>query len=263
MSADDRPLLLTGAAGRLGRVLAAGLAAHGWRLRLTDIAAFPDPLPPGACFTRADLAEAASVAGLAQGCRAILHFGGVSTEAAYAALAGPNFAGLHAIYEAARAADRARVVFASSNHAFGFHARSERLDSDAAYRPDSLYGLSKAFGELAGRYYWDRHGIETVSIRIGTCRDRPHDERSLATWLSYRDLIALVERAVEAPQVGVAVVWGASANARGWWRGDDRARIGWTPADSADGYAASVAPEPPDGIAARHQGGSMCTRERR
>ena len=235
-----KPVLLTGASGALGRVLARGLAARGWTLRLTDRAAFPDAVPAGATFTQADLEDGVTILRLAEGCGAILHFGGIATDKPFEEVLGPNLRGLHHIYEAARR-EHARVVFASSNHAVGFHERATVLDADAMFRPDSFYGLSKAYGELMGRLYWDKHGIENVNVRIGSCFPEPRNARMLATWFTYADLVRLMERAVLAPAVGHAVVWGASANAAmTWWRHDHRGRLGWAPQDSADPYAAKV-----------------------
>jgi uronate dehydrogenase len=130
-----KPVLLTGASGNLGRVLARNLGAAGWTLVLTDITPFPDALPPGARFTRADLGDGMAILRLAEGCGMILHFGGMSTEASFEAVLGPNLRGLHHIYEAARR-ERARVLFASSNHSIGFHERSEKLDADCQFLPD-------------------------------------------------------------------------------------------------------------------------------
>ena len=76
----DKPILLTGASGGLGRMLARGLAGLGYRLRLTDIAAFPDVVPEGAVFEPADLEDGVAIARLAEGVSHILHFGGVSTN---------------------------------------------------------------------------------------------------------------------------------------------------------------------------------------
>ncbi len=252
------PILLTGASGALGRVLARHLAGAGWTLRLTDIAPFPDPAPERAAFTQADLAEAATMARLAAGCGTILHFGGVSVERPFHEVLGPNITGLYNIYEAARLAG-ARVVFASSNHTIGFHPRSERLDADCALRPDGYYGLSKAYGELMGGLYWDKHGVESVDIRIGSCLPAPKDARMLSTYLSYDDLGRLVARCALAGAVGRAVVWGASANARGFWGADDRERLGWSPQDSADGFAPALqGAVTDDPVVERHQGGAYC-----
>ena len=233
---DPKPILLTGASGNLGRAMAPVLAKHGWSLRLTDIAPFPDALPQGATFTRLDLNEGVPLLRLAEGCGTILHFGGVSTDQPFEAVMGPNLKGLYYIYEAARR-EKARVVFASSNHSVGFHDRTASLDADCDFRPDSFYGLSKAYGELMGRLYWDKHGVENVNIRIGSSFPEPVDARMLASWLSYADLIRLMERCVLADKVGHSVIWGTSKNTRmTWWARDHRDRLGWAPQDSADGF---------------------------
>jgi uronate dehydrogenase len=146
----EKPVLLTGASGALGRQLAARLSALGWTLRLTDIAPFPDAVPKGCTFTRADLSDGVAILRLAEGCGMILHFGGCSVERPFEEVIGPNIRGLFHIYEAARR-EGARVLFASSNHAIGFHERAEPLDADCQLLPDGYYGLSKAYGELMGR----------------------------------------------------------------------------------------------------------------
>lgn len=262
--ADDRanapakPILLTGASGALGRQLARALGERGWKLRLTDIAPFPDPTPAGASFTALDLNDGVGLLRVAEGCQAILHFGGISTEHPFEIVLGPNLRGLYHVYEAARR-ERARVIFASSNHSIGFHERTETISADCAFLPDGYYGLSKAYGELMGRLYWQKHGVESVFVRIGSCFPEPRDDRMLATWLSYADLARLMVRAVLAPATECAVIWGASKNSRmTWWRDDDRARIGWAPEDSADPYDPQLAGKTSgDPVAERYQGGTF------
>ena len=232
----NKTVLLTGASGALGRQLARQLGEAGITLRLTDIKPFPDALPARATFTAADLNDGVAILRLAEGCGTILHFGGVSVERPFEEVLGPNIRGLYHIYEAARR-EGARVLFASSNHAVGFHERTEQLDSDCAYRPDSYYGLSKVYGEMMGRLYWDKHGVESVSVRIGSSFPEPVDARMLATWLSYADLARLALRVIQTERTGCIVVWGASKNARmTWWGHDDRDVLGWQPQDSADSY---------------------------
>lgn len=255
MSAPSRPVLLTGASGALGRQLVRHLGAAGWTLRLTDRAPFPDALPPDARFEPADLEDQAAIRRLAEGCGTILHFGGVSTDQAFELVLGANIRGAYHVYEAARE-NSARVVFASSNHSIGFWERDQVLDADCAHRPDSFYGLSKCYTELMGRLYWDKHGVENVNIRIGSCFPEPVDARMLATWLSYDDLARLIAAATLAPRTGHCVIWGASRNARmTWWRDDHRARIGWTPQDSADRWAGPLGDKHGDPVAERYQGG--------
>jgi uronate dehydrogenase len=264
MSDDSRrptkPVLLTGASGALGRILARKLGQAGWTLRLTDIAPFPDPLPPGAAFRRADLEDGVSLLGQAEGCGAILHFGGVSVEKPFEEVIGANIRGLFHVYEAARR-ERARVVFASSNHSIGFHERPRgneaKLDADCLFRPDGYYGLSKAYGELMGRLYWDKHGVENVNLRIGSCFPEPVDARMLSTWLSYGDLVRLARAAVSAPRTGHCVIWACSNNPATYWGADHRERIGWQPQDSAEAHRSQAEGKlSGDPVVERYQGGS-------
>ena len=208
-----KPVLLTGASGMLGRQIAAHLAGLGWNLVLSDITPFPDPLPANAKFVRCDLNAGVDVLRMAEGCGTILHFGGVSVERPFTEVLGPNISGLYHIYEAARR-EGARVLFASSNHAIGFHERSEKLDDDCQLMPDGYYGLSKAYGELMGRMYWFKHGVENVNVRIGSSLPEPIDARMLSTYLSFADIARLCERATLAEHTGSCVIWGASNNAR-------------------------------------------------
>ncbi len=257
--APTKPVLLTGASGALGRMLTKSLSALGWTLRLTDIAPFPDPVPAGAAFTKADLNDGPTILRLAEGCGAIIHLGGVSVERPFEEVLGPNIRGLFHIYEAARR-EKARVIFASSNHSIGFHERTETIGADTQFLPDGFYGLSKAYGELMGRLYWFKHGVESVFLRIGSCHPEPIDARALASWLSYADLSRLMVRCVETPTVGCCVIWGASNNkAMTWWRDDAREALGWTPRDSADPYAGQLAGRVTDNpVVERYMGGAFC-----
>ena len=257
-----KPVLLTGASGALGRVLVKSLGALGWRLVLTDIAPFPDTLPEGAAFVRADLADGVTMLRLAEGCGAIIHMGGVSVERPFEEVIGPNIRGLYHIYEAARR-EKARVIFASSNHSVGFHERTESLPAETAFLPDGYYGLSKAYGELMGRMYWFKHGVENVNVRIGSSLPEPIDARMLSTYLSFADIARLCERATLAEKTGSCVIWGASANTRTFWGNDARAAIGWEPLDTGDIYAGQLAGKlSGDPVVEHYQGGAYTAIER-
>lgn len=257
LPSSQKPVLLTGASGLLGRLLAARLGALGWRLQLTDVKDFPDALPPGASFTRLDLEDRAGVCAVAKGCGLILHFGGISTEQSFETILGPNLRGTFHIYEAARR-ERARVVYASSVHVVGLYERTSKLDHDCPLRPDGYYGLSKAYGEMLARMYWEKHEVETVLVRIGSTLPRPTNERFLATWLSHDDFITLIACCRAAAQVGCAIVWGASDNSRSFWQHDARDVIGWTPRDSSDAHlAGALGQVTDDPVAERFQGGGF------
>lgn len=253
-----KPILLTGASGALGRMLARELAAQGQVLRLTDIAPFPDALAENASFEAADLNDGVTIARLAEGVSHILHFGGISIDMPFETVFGPNLRGLYHIYEAARR-EGARVVFASSNHSIGFHLRETKLDANCAFRPDSFYGLSKAYGELMGRLYWDKHGVENINYRIGSCFPQPIDRRMLSTWLSYADLARLVACTLSTRRLGHAVIWACSVNPASYWGEDHRDRIGWQPQDTAEAWREHLDHiTTNDAAVERHQGGSYC-----
>lgn len=261
--AFDR-LLLTGAAGTLGQVLAPTLLGLAQQLRLSDRAAPLATLAPLAgtqalaCERVAcELADAAAVHALLDGVQAVVHLGGVSVEGPFEPILEANLRGMVHLYEAARRQGVRRVVFASSNHVTGCWPRSTTLSLQDRPRPDGQYGLSKLFGEGLASLYWDRYGIETVCLRIGTATPTPPDARALATWLSLPDLARLVTAALTAPEVGCTVAWGMSANTRAFWRDDGTwARLGYQPQDNAEAYADQVQHlQQPEGPMRELQGG--------
>jgi uronate dehydrogenase len=253
-------LILTGASGNLGPVLASKLAGRSHRLLLCDNVDFPDALPHDASFRKIDLTDRDAMLALAPQAGAILHFGAISTEKSFEEILGPNIRGTYHVFEMARRA-KARVIFASSNHTIGFHERGLMLPEDCDLRPDTFYGLSKAYGELLARLYWDKHGVESLSIRIGTCLPRPKEPRHLSTWLSHDDLIRMIEAGLSTPLLGCRVIWGASQNRRSWWKSHD-GDLGDLRKDNAELYADMLSEtESPNAIAQRYQGGVFCARD--
>ena len=233
-------LLITGAAGALGSQMRALLKPHVDSMRLSDIAGMPAAQNHEEVVL-CDLADKRGVDALVAGCDAILHLGGVSVEKSFEEVLGPNISGVFHIYEAARRHGVKRVVFASSNHAIGFHATADTLQTDCALRPDGYYGLSKAYGELMARFYFDRYGIESACLRIGSSFPEPKDHRMLITWLSYRDLAELVRCCLYAPRLGHTVVFGASDNRdQTWWDNSGAAHLGFQPQDNTEPFRAAI-----------------------
>lgn len=252
-----RSIVLTGAAGNLGRIIAPGLSARGYRLVLCDITDYPDALPNNSSFRKIDLTDRDQMLALATEAAAVLHFGGISTELSFEEILGPNIRGTYHVFELARVAGT-RVIFASSNHTVGFHERGDMLAEDCALRPDGLYGLSKAYGELLARLYWDKHGVESLSIRIGTCLAKPQEPRHLSTWLSHEDLMRMIEAGLSSPSLGCRVIWGASQNQRSWWTSHDE-DLGDLRKHDAEMFAHSLSEaESSNPIAQRYQGGVFC-----
>ena len=252
-------LLLTGAAGGLGKVLRERLRPYAEVIRLSDLV----PLTAshdGEEAMRCDLADKAAVDRLVRGCDAIVHLGGVSVERPFEEILEANIKGVFNIYEGARRHGVKRIVFASSNHVVGFHKQGELLATDCPPRPDSYYGLSKAYGEDLSRFYFDRYGIESACLRIGSSFPEPKDRRMLVTWLSYRDLAELVRCCLFAPQLGHTIVYGMSANRDKWWDNTQAAHLGFHPQDSSEPFREKIealAPLASDDPAAIYQGGGF------
>jgi uronate dehydrogenase len=237
-------LLLTGAAGGLGKELRQRLKPHAEILRLSDIAPMDAAQGPAEEVVTCDLADKAGVHDLVEGVDAILHFGGISTEHAFEPILEANIRGTFNLYEAARRHGVRRIVFASSNHVIGFYRQDQRIDASVPQRPDSYYGLSKAFGEDLATFYFDRYGIETVSIRIGSSFPEAQNRRMLATWLSYEDLTDLILRSLTTPDVGHTIVYGASDNRDSWWDNRLAAHLGFQPKDNSEQFRAKVEAQP-------------------
>jgi uronate dehydrogenase len=255
-----RRILLTGAAGNLGRQLRPRLKRYCDQLRLSDRAEL-GAAADGEELVQVDLADKAAVHRLLEGVDAVVHMGGISTEQAWSAIVEANISGMVHLYEAARAHGVRRVVFASSNHVTGFYRQDQVVGPKDPIRPDGLYGLSKAFGEGLAQLYWDRFGIETVSLRIGSSFPAPRDRRMLATWLSYDDAERLVVAALTAPVVGHTILYGASDNPLGWWDNTSARHVGFRPKDSSEVFRAEI--EQRQGAidtsdpATRYQGGAF------
>ena len=226
-------IAITGAAGRVGSILARGLRRD---LRLLDIRPAPD-------CQLLDLRDLVAVEAAFSGVDAVIHLGAIPTEAPFEDILDHNLRGTYNVLEAARRSGVTRVVFASSNHATGMYPRSDRIGPDAPVRPDTYYGVSKAFGEALGRLYAEKWGVSVVCIRIGSCIERPLDQRHLSTWLSPDDAVNLFSAAVDAP-VQFSIVYGISANTRGWRDLASARALGYEPQDDAEAYAGDVTPDP-------------------
>ncbi len=253
-------ILLTGAAGGLGQALRPRLKANCDVLRSADRVAF-GLAGEQEEFVLADLADARAVMDMMQGVDAVVHLGGVSTEAAFEPILQGNILGMYNLYEAARKQGVKRIVFASSNHVTGFYKQSETINASHSPRPDSLYGVSKAFGEDLSRFYFDRYGIETACVRIGSSFPEPKDRRMLATWLSFDDLHRLITACLTTPVLGHSIIFGMSNNAVTWWDNSQANHIGYKPQDSSDVfkdavYARTLAPDVTSPVA-QFQGGGF------
>ena len=229
-------ILLTGAAGQIGSALRARLPGYGWTVRAFDRVDVPGGLV-------GDLGSPADLDRAVDGVDAVVHLAGEPGESPWPQLRDANVDGLLNLFEAARRAGIRRVVWASSNHATGFTPVTADLPANTPARPDTLYGVTKAFGEALARYYVDRYGMQVACLRIGTFADRPADVRALSTWLSPDDCARLVDACLRSPELTFAILWGVSANSRRTWSIAEGAALGYHPRDDAEAYAADL-PDP-------------------
>lgn len=234
-----KKLVLTGAAGRLGTELRAPLAGMAETLVSSDLSDPPDDLAANETWVRADLADLDAMIALLDGADMVVHFGAIADEAPFEVLLGPNFIGAYNIWEAAHRSGLRRVIYASSIHAVGMHDKTNHIGIDAPHRPDTFYGLAKCFAEDLASLYWDKRGIEAVCLRILSCANVTNS-RAVGSWLSYGDLIHLVERAISTPITGFSVIYGVSANDRAPVDNSAAGHLGYRPRDNAEQFAERI-----------------------
>ncbi|WP_299648279.1 NAD(P)-dependent oxidoreductase [uncultured Tateyamaria sp.] len=234
-----KKLVLTGAAGRLGSYLREPLSKMCETLVSTDIADGIDTLLPNESYVQADLADFDAMEALVKGSDMVVHFGAFVDEGPFETLLGPNFIGSYNIWEAARRHGTRRIVYASSIHAVGMHPKTEAIGIDAPHRPDGFYGLAKCFTEDLARMYWDKNGIEAVCLRILSCANVTNP-RAVGSWLSYDDMIHLVERAIDTPIAGFSIVYGVSDNDRAPVDNSGARHLGYRPKDNAEQFAKEI-----------------------
>jgi uronate dehydrogenase len=255
-------VLVTGAAGSIGSVLTSGLADRGHDVVGLDRVA-PESFP-GTWYT-VDCTDPDAVTAVfdaldrSGGLDAVVHLAGIPSEASLAEELASHVATTAALLDAMVAHGVSRIVYASSNHAVGRTPRSDLLTVDVRPRPDTFYGVAKVAAEALLSLYVDRYGIDAVAARIGSFLPQPESRRGLSTWLSHDDAVRMVDACLTAPDPGFAVLYGVSANTRGWWDLAPGRALGYHPEDDAERYADAVPDQPDDEVEAAHVGGPFVT----
>ena len=235
-------IVLTGAAGRLGSYLREPLTRMCDELVSTDIAEDIGKLYKGERYERGDLASMDDMMRILEGAEMVVHMGAIVDEAPFEQLWGPNFMGSYNVWEAGWKHGVRRVVYASSIHAVGMYPKTEFIGTEVPHRPDTFYGLAKCFTEDLGRMYWEKRGMESVHMRILSCA-QVNNARALGSWLSYDDLIHLVERCIDTPVTGFSIVYGVSNNDRAPVDNAKAQFLGYRPKDNAEQFAEKVLAE--------------------
>ena len=234
-----KKIVLTGAAGRLGSYLREPLTRLADELVSSDIVDDIGALYSGERYQRADLAKLDEITPLLEGADMVVHFGAIGDEAPFNTILGPNIIGAYNVWEAAYQNKVRRVVYASSIHAVGMHAKNDFIGTDVRHRPDTFYGLAKCFAEDLASLYWDKRSVESVCLRILSCATVTN-ARAVGSWLSYDDLIHLVERAITTPVTGFTIAYGVSNNDRAPVDNANASFLGYRPRDNAEQFAQKI-----------------------
>lgn len=258
---SDKRIAITGGSGRIGTALRNALAGKVASIKIVDNAR-PDRLGPGETWEQVEISDHAQLSRSLVDVDAVVHLAAHPNERNIEDILRVNVLGTHNVLEAARRNGIERVVFGSSSHVVGFYPRQTRIADTDPMRPDSLYGLSKCWGELEAGLYYDKFGIRTLNIRIGNAGERPADARALNIWVSARDLAQLVLIGLEHPDITCTTVFGVSRVPSNWWNNSTATELGYRPADTAEAIAGPESeqelPSPLPQIAEYFQGGRFC-----
>ena len=241
---------ITGSDGRIGSILSKAFAAQ-YDLRRFTLN------PVDYESTVADLSDPDQVGGVFDDLECVIHLAAqVSARTPWEEILPNNIIATKNVLAEAVRAGVEKVVFASTNHAqHGYFMKDLKTHltdrgnkrqfkvSDEPY-PDSIYGVSKLFGENLGRYYSTVSGIQFIALRIGwtTVEDDPgfldgteQEEHLRALYLSHRDCIHAFERAIEI-DTPFLVAYATSDN-RQYGLFDlteSKEKLGFHPQDSSD-----------------------------
>lgn len=241
-----KKILVTGAAGRIGRVICDGLRQTGEY----DIVAADIRADEGAGIVPMDVQDRAAVEAQMAGVDTVIHLAWyMRSDKFYDQIVPVNLVGTYNVYEAARLNGVRRMIFGSSNHVTGYYKIGETVTPEMPMRPDSLYGLAKSWGELVGRLYADKYGVSSINIRIGNFNEAnaPQNRRSTRIWISHRDMVQLMRCCIEAdPSIQYLTLYGTSNNQRKYWAIDYLADlIGYRPVDDGELYVGAIADDSP------------------
>lgn len=248
-------ILVTGAAGNIGTVVSAGLAEQGHLVRGLDLREPADASTFTLGWITGSALDPETVDRAVDGVDAVVHLAGNPGEASL-----PDSLESH-VHTTARLLDAmvrhgvSRMAYASSNHAVGMTERTDSLPVDVRGRPDTFYGVAKVAAEGLLSLYADRHGINSVAMRIGSFLPEPASTRALATWLSPADTVRMVLAAVTTDRPGYHVLYGISANSDGWWDLQPGHELGYSPQDDAAAFAGAVPDRPGDAAEGERVGG--------
>jgi nucleoside-diphosphate-sugar epimerase len=248
----QKTVLITGAGGLIGSLLV-GALSNSYTLRALAL----EPIA-GVDTVVTDITDMEALVAAFQGVDSVIHLAANGhMHAAWDTVLHNNIIGTYTVFEAAARTGVQQVILASTNHVVGsydleaapaiYQTGKPVLDHLVPVRPDSLYGVSKSFGESLGRYYVDQRGLRVICLRIGFIwrEDTPvgqfaeSAERLAALWISRRDMVQLVGKCLLADQVQFDIFYGISNNTPRFYDLEHaRTVIGYEPQDRAEDFSA-------------------------
>jgi uronate dehydrogenase len=224
-------VLMTGAAGRVGRQLADDLRALGHEVVGCDIV-------KQAGIIKVDCLDTGRMAELCQDMDAVIHLAGIPNgDPGWKTVSRMNIDAHQSMLQAALVAGVRRYIFASSIHVIGAMPVDVGFSPSVPPTPSGIYGVSKIAGEALLYAYTLRQIISGISIRICTYCEEPRNARELKTWLSHVDAAHLFDRCLIAPFNGYRMIWGVSANTRLVKDDPTAVEIGYRPRSDAEVFA--------------------------
>jgi nucleoside-diphosphate-sugar epimerase len=224
-------------------------------------------------FVLGDINDVTKLTAAMKGCNAVVHLAAASSlNSSWESVLENNIIGMKTTMEAARSIGVERIIFASSNHVVGMYevenapeiyelGKKKILSVDSEIRPDSFYGVSKAFGEQVGRYYSETGGPKFIALRIGALvqEDNPyaHAERGVLSgtwkrnssyytqkvnrlkslWISKRDFVQIVDLCLFYDGPNFNIFYALSDNPRRWLDIEHtKTALGYQPEDNAEDW---------------------------
>mgnify|MGYP002883767361 FL=1 len=243
---------ITGSNGTIGKVLLDGLKSG------YDLTAF-SRREVGFPTTIVNFDCAEEVAGSFEGLDAVIHLAAdPSPMASWESVRQHNLEAMYQVVEECVRSNVKRLVFASTNHTM--HGNSilttpETLDPKKSVlmklsdqpNPDSLYAVSKLFGEHIGKLYSEKWGLEFISLRIGwtikqddptIMRGTPSEDYMRAMFLSQRDCVQAHIRALEVESRFLIAYIVSNNGRRVFDLEETKNNLGYEPRDDAEEFFA-------------------------
>ena len=250
-------IVITGGAGAIATRVRPLLRRVGHELVLVDLVD-PADADAGETVVVADITDEKAMTSAFEGSDCVVHLGGFPKERPWEDIARVNIDGTQVVLNACKAAGVRRVLIASSLHAVGaLTAQEVSVTAEPVAAPDSYYGVGKVASEALAKLYGTRFDMAVVAARLGTAEPIPGSPRTLSTWLSTGDMARLIEATAALDQPGFHLVWGMSANTRGWVDLQAGRLIGYHPVDDAEAYAGRLGYPDPLPLSTRLDGGRL------